>query len=236
MTKPKKTAPSTGVSIGRAGGREAVKPETAGHQETGFEAPPARTAKKKLGVPVNANPGAGANTQATPPPATIIPEELESIWDDAVAKEFSALRKQQQDFLLVYLRTGSAATAWRQGYDRPLAGEHLASNSGYQVLEGIGVNAIVKRLQDQKTADLFMVIHGYREMASATKPEWTEDSKGQWQNVGNVPDWQARKEAYAGLRKIRALDAPVQIHHTGEVTNKVVHQYDLPKKVSVGKS
>lgn len=166
----------------------------------------------------------------TPVPAveTDIPEELQTVWDNEIATLFAGLRPQQQDFLLVYLREGNAAEAYRKAYN-PLAKEHLASVSGSKLVASVGISAILAKFNDYKTEALFTVVQGYREMAKATKPEWVQDENGQWENVGDAPDWQARKEAFLGIRKVHGLDQPAEVKHSGEVTSKV-QIVNLPTK------
>jgi hypothetical protein len=175
---------------------------------------------------------AKSGTKSTPitldPAESDIPEELAAVWDNGIAAAFKALRPQQQEFLLCYLREGNAAAAYRKAYN-PLAKDHLASVSGSQMLASLGIQPILAKFASIKTEALFTVIHGYREMAQAVKPEWKQDKDGQWENVGDAPDWQARKEALIGIRKIHGLDAADKVEHTGEITSKVV-QVELPKK------
>lgn len=157
-----------------------------------------------------------------------IPEELQAVWDKDIAAAFQALRPQQQDFLLCYLREGNAAAAYRFAYNK-LAKDHLASVCGSQHLATLGIQSILLKFASIKTEALFQVIHGYREMAQATKPEWVQDEDTkQWENVGDVPDWQARKEAFLGIRKIHGLDAAEKVDTT--VKGSVVHVYGPEKK------
>ncbi len=147
-----------------------------------------------------------------------IPEELEPLWNEEIATAFQALRPQQQDFLLCYLREGNAAAAYRHAYNK-LAKDHLASVCGSQHLATLGIQAILTKFASFKTEALFTVIKGYREMAEATRPEWVQDDETkQWENVGNVPDWQARKEAFLGIRKIHGLDAAEKKEVSGSIT------------------
>jgi len=174
--------------------------------------------------------GKAASTIKIKPPGhakTVIPEELESVWDEAVAQAFAALRPQQQTFLLAYLGTGNAAESYRRAYN-PLAKDHLAGNAGAQALETIGISGILAKFQSQRTHDLFLVVKTYREMAEATKPEWTEDSDGQWQNVGDVPDWKARKDGADGLSKIRGLNAPEKVED--DRLNALLTHMNRPKE------
>lgn len=147
---------------------------------------------------------------------TSIPEELEAVWDDKVAAEFAALRPKQQDFLLHYLRTGNAAEAYRRAYNNAV-GDHQASSQGAQAMASKGIEAILTLFQEQKTHDLFLCINTLREMAQATKPEWVEDKDGQWQNVGDAPDWGARKDAVVNLAKLRGLNAAEEKKITGSL-------------------
>jgi hypothetical protein len=162
------------------------------------------------------------------PPA---PEELATVWDDTIAAGFKSLRPQQQDFLLAYLRTGNAAEAYRQAYNK-LASDHLASVAGSRLVASVGIEPILAKFASYKTEALFTVVQGYREMAKATNPKWVQDKDGQWENVGDAPDWQARKEAYLGIRKVHGLDQPAEVKHSGEVTSKV-QIVNLPTKKKV---
>lgn len=169
--------------------------------------------------------------KAAPLVKAVIPDELETVWDTEIAKAFQALRPQQQDFLLQYLRCGNQAEAYRRTYNSQ-AGDHLASNAGGQALESIGISSILAKFATQKTAMLFKVINGYSEMAEATKPNWVKDENGQYENAGNDPDWIARDKALTGIRKVYGLDQPAEVKHSGEITSKVV-QVNLPTKKSV---
>lgn len=160
---------------------------------------------------------------------TVIPEELETIWDDDIAAAFAKMNEKQQNFLTSYLRTGDPAQSYRTGYNRPMASPHLAANSAYQILESIGIQAVMQKIQAQRTGDLFLVVKTFREMAEASKPEWTEDKNGQWQNVGDVPDWKARKDAADGLAKLRGLNAPAEVKQSLDITSRVI-QVELPTK------
>ena len=176
---------------------------------------------------------APARTEGIPNPEgshAPIPEELETVWDTEIAAIFADLSLKHQDFLLCYLRCGNQAEAYRQVYN-PLAKDHLATNGGGQVLASIGISSILLKFANQKTAVLFKVINGYSEMAEATKPNWVKDENGQYENAGNDPDWQARKEAFSGMRKVFGLDAPTETKLSGEILSKVV-QVELPKKDS----
>jgi len=155
-----------------------------------------------------------------------IPEELQTVWDDEIAQAFQALRPQQQDFLIAYLNTGNAAEAYRRAYN-PMAKDHLASVAGSRCVASVGIEPILQKFASNKTEVLFTVVHGYREMAQATKPNWVQDKDGQWENVGNDPDWQARKEAYLGMRKVHGIDPAERVDHT--VKAQIV-QVELPKK------
>jgi hypothetical protein len=156
------------------------------------------------------------------------PEELAAVWDDEIAKAFQALRPQQQNFLMAYMRTGNAAESYRQAYNK-LAKDHLASVAGSQVLASIGITSILSKFEDQKTADMFLIVQTYREMIQATKPEWVQNDEDKtWENVGDVPDWKARKDAADGLAKLRGLNAAEKVDHT--VQAKVVHVIAPPKK------
>ncbi len=157
---------------------------------------------------------------------TVIPEELSSVWDKDVAAAFDNLRPQQQDFLTAYLHTGIAAAAYRKAYN-PQASDHLSSVAGSRMLSSVGIELILLKFASNKTEALFTVLNGYREMAQATKADWVKDENGQYENAGDTPDWQARKEAFIGLRKIHGLDAAERIDHT--VKTQVV-QVELPKK------
>lgn len=164
---------------------------------------------------------------ADAPPAPI-PEELAPVWDKDIAATFAGMKPQHQTFLLVYLREGNAAEAYRKTYN-PMAKDHLAAVCGSQVLTTTDIQSILTKFASQKTEALFTVIAGYREMAVATKPEWVQNEEDKtWENVGDVPDWQARKEAFIGIRKIHGLDAAEKVDAT--VTNKVVHVYGPQKK------
>lgn len=174
---------------------------------------------------IEAAPGAPAKLESG------IPEELATVWDEDIAKAFRSLLPKQQDFLFHFLRTGVAAEAYRKAYNQ-LASDHLAAVCGSRMLTSAGIAEILAKFANQKTEALFMVIKGYREMAQACKPEWKQDKDGQWENVGDVPDWYARKEAYLGIRKVHGLDAPAEMKHSGAVA--MTHKYDIPNKRPVG--
>ncbi len=159
------------------------------------------------------------------------PEELATVWDDEIARLFSDLRPQQQEFLIAYLNTGNSAEAYRRVYN-PLAKDHLASVAGSRLVASVGIEPILAKFNSYKTEALFSVVQGYREMSKATKPEWVQDKEGQWENVGDVPDWQARKEALLGIRKIHGLDQPAEVKHSGDVA--MTHKYDIPNKRPIG--
>ena len=160
-----------------------------------------------------------AKSRATPEKdaESDIPEELQAVWDEEIAKGFKSLRPQQQDFLIAYLNTGNAAEAYRRAYN-PLAKDHLASVSGSKLVASVGIEPILAKFASNKTEALLIVTNGYREMAQATKPEWVKDENGQHENAGDSPDWQARKEAFLGLRKIHGLDSAEKKEISGSVT------------------
>lgn len=160
----------------------------------------------------------------------VIPEELSTVWDDDIAKTFKSLRPQQQDFLIAYLNTGNGSEAYRRAYN-PLAKEHLASVSGSRLLASVGIAPIIDKFASNKTEALFLVTQGYRDMAKATKPNWVKDDSGQYENAGDDPDWQARKEAYLGMRKVHGLDQPTEIKGSMELTSRVI-QVELPTKIN----
>ncbi len=208
---------SPGSSIGRAGGGESPLTRV---DSTSTPGP-----KKAKNVAKSAlAPGQDPDLEVK----TDIPEELQTVWDDEIAALFANLRPQQQDFLLVYLREGNAAEAYRQAYNK-MAKEHLASVSGSKLVASVGIAPILAKFNDYKTEALFTVVQGYREMAKATQPKWVQDKDGQWENVGDAPDWQARKEAFIGIRKVHGLDQPAEVKHSGEIVSKVV-QVQLPTK------
>lgn len=161
-------------------------------------------------------------------PLESIPDELETLWDDKVSEAFGKLNPKQQDFLLVYIRKGNAAEAYRKAYN-PLADSHLSTVCGNGILSNPIMGNILLKLTEQKTADLLLVSKTFREMVEATKPEWVEDKNGQWQNVGDVPDWKARKDAADGLAKLRGLNSPAEVKHSGEVTSKIL-QINMPTR------
>lgn len=144
------------------------------------------------------------------PPEYPIPEELAIVWDPAVAEAFAALRPQQQDFLLAYLRTGNGSESYRLAYNK-LAGDHLASVAGSRLVACVGISLILQRFTDRKTEALFRVTKTFFDLTEASKPEWVEDSKGQWVNAGDAPDWKARKDGADGLCKIYGLNAPEKV-------------------------
>ena len=141
---------------------------------------------------------------------TEIPEELEQVWDDSIAQAFAALKPKQQDFLLHFLRCGNASEAYRKAYN-PVAKDHLAHCAGSQALGSIGVRAVLDKFNDQKALALFTVSKTYFDMTQAVKPEWEKDGDGQYENVGDVPDWMARDKGAAGLCKIYGLNAPEKV-------------------------
>lgn len=194
-----------------------MKPSKKNRDIIGCDETPVPPKKKREAIPKRQQkPPAAVDA----PPATI-PEELETVWDKDIAAGFQSLRPQQQNFLLAYLRTGNAAEAYRQAYNK-LASDHLASVAGSRLVASVGIEPILAKFASYKTEALFTVVHGYREMAKATKPEWVQDKAGQWENVGDAPDWAARKEAYLGIRKVHGLDQPAEVKHSGEITSKVV--------------
>jgi hypothetical protein len=158
-----------------------------------------------------------------------IPEELSTVWDDDIAQAFKSIRPQQQDFLIAYLNTGNSAEAYRRAYN-PLAKEHLASVAGSRLLASVGISLILDKFANNKTEALFLVTQGYRDMAKATKPNWVKDENGQYENAGDDPDWQARKEAYLGMRKVHGLDQPTEIKGSMDITSRVI-QVELPTKI-----
>lgn len=166
-----------------------------------------------------------------PPAQSEPPEELAAVWDGGIASIFAGMKPKHQDFLLCYIRTGNAAEAYRKAYN-PLAKDHLAAVCGSQVLSTTDIQSILAKFASHKTEALFTVLHGYREMAQATKPEWKQDKDGQWENVGDAPDWQARKEALIGIRKVHGLDAADKVEHSGNLA--MTHKYDIPNKRPVG--
>ena len=155
-----------------------------------------------------------------------IPEELETVWDKDVAEVMARMKPKHQDFLLCYIREGNAAAAYRKVYN-PLAKDHLAAVGGSQLLTTNDIHSVLLKFASQKTEALFTVIQGYRDMAQATKADWVKDESGQYENAGDTPDWQARKEALLGLRKIHGLDSAEKSEV--KVSSEVVI-VELPKK------
>jgi hypothetical protein len=167
----------------------------------------------------------GAKSEAPASAPSACPEELATVWDDEIALRFQALRPQQQNFLLAYLQTGNSAEAYRQAYNK-LASDHLASVAGSRLVASVGIEPILSKFASYKTEALFTVVQGYREMAKATNPKWVRDKDGQWENVGDAPDWQARKEAYLGIRKVHGLDQPAEVKTTHTVQSLTDDQLD----------
>ena len=96
------------------------------------------------------------------------PHKLSTAWEPALAQAFEALMPQQQDFLLVYLKTGNDAEAYRRSYN-PNAEPHLASVCGSQTLATTGILEALKRFESKKVELLWLISQTYREMILATK-------------------------------------------------------------------
>src|SRR6187431_2106586 len=120
---------------------------------------PAPKSKKREATP-RAPKVPPATVDAPPAPSPDIPEELQPVWDKDIATAFQALRPQQQDFLLCYLREGNAAAAYRFAYNK-MAKDHLASVCGSQHLASLGIQSILLKFASIKTEALFTVIKGY---------------------------------------------------------------------------
>lgn len=164
---------------------------------------------------------------------SVIPEELEPVWDASVAEAFQSLRPKQQDFILHYIQTGNAADSYRRAYN-PNASDHFASSLGAQAMASNGIKTILSKFEEQKTHDLFLCVKTLREMAGANKPQWQQDRDGQWENAGDVPDWLARKHAVDGLTKLRGLNAADKVEHSGEIQSKIIRLAMPIKDTDVG--
>ena len=134
-----------------------------------------------------------------------IPEELAGIWGEEVKAVFAALRPKHQKFLVVYVRTGIAAEAYRQVYN-PFAKDHLAAVCGSQIMTTLGIKAILKRLADTRMEDLFLVRETFREAATkAVKPIYAKDADGQPEKVEDIPDYDIRVKAGDRLARLNRL-------------------------------
>ena len=153
-------------------------------------------------------------------------ESLRTIWDADTEKTFKKLSQKQKNFVIEYLKTFHGGEAYKAAYN-PQCNNLLAASCGSRLLANPNVAKIMSVFNDNKIEAVSMVVHGYREMSRATKPEWLKGEDGQYENVGELPDWQARKEALLGLRKVHGIDAAekTETKHTGEVV--IV---ELPKK------
>ena len=161
-------------------------------------------------------------------PVNDCPEELQIIWDDKVAEAFHALRPKQQDFLLHYLNCGNAAASYRKAYN-PMATDAVSSANGSRLVASDSMGAVLEKFINRKTEALFTVANTYFEMTSASKAEWHKDELGQYENIGDVPDWRARKDGADGLCKLYGLCAPAQVKTEPQVHGRVVI-VQLPKK------
>lgn len=145
-----------------------------------------------------------------------VPEELELVWDDKVAEAFAALVPKQQSFLIEYLKSWNGSDAYRKAYN-PLARDEVASANASRLIASDKVGVILARFQERKTEALFTVARTYFDMNQATKPEWVETKDGTWENVGDVPDWKARKDGADGLCKVYGLNAAEKKEITGSL-------------------
>lgn len=171
------------------------------------------------------------NAKSRNPDTNIVvqpPEELRTVWNTEIEEAFRALNARQQKFLLVYFRTGVAAEAYRQSYN-PLSSAHLATVCGSEILSNPVMQPFLAKMTETRTADLLLIKQTFRDMTEAVKPQWQQDKDGQWENVGDVPDWKARKDGADGLARLEGMYDRAESHITPPIQGGVVI-IELPRK------
>ncbi|MDQ2999898.1 MAG: terminase small subunit [Fibrobacterota bacterium] len=163
---------------------------------------------------------------------TDIPEELESVWDPAIAVAFKALLPKQQDFILQYIQTWNAAEAYRRSHNH-LAKDTVASANGSRLVANDSIGVILAKFANNKTEALFLVQKTYNDAAQlASKPIFGKDDLGQPILVMEQPDYAVRVKAAEAIAKLHGLNQPAEVKHSGEITSKVI-QVNLPTKKPV---
>jgi len=175
-----------------------------------------------------------AKPEASLPAKTAIPEELEAVWDEETSSDWETLNINQRGFITAFLgpARGNASEAYRIGYNRPLLNTDTTHGLAASVLRSPTLCRILEKFLSNKTEVMFTVVNGYREMAQASKPNWVKDDEGQYENAGDLPDWQARNWAFTGLRGVYGLD---KTKDDGPATQtNIIVQVQLPSRPDNG--
>ena len=162
----------------------------------------------------------------------VIPEELEAVWDDEIAKVFKGLLPKQQNFLVTYVSCWNAAEAYRKSHN-PLAKTETASANGSRLIANDSVSLILAKFANNKTEALFLVQKTYNEAArEASKPIFGKDDEGQPILVMDQPDYAVRVKAAEAIAKLHGLNQPAEIKHSGDIA--MTHKYNIPNKRPIG--
>lgn len=152
------------------------------------------------------------------------PEELATVWNEEVRLAFESLTPKHQAFLLEYLKTWNASAAYRAIYN-PMASPQVSSACGSRVLGIASIQTILKRFQDTRTEDLFLVKAVFKEAATeAVKPIFGKDEAGQPCHIEDIPDYDVRVKGATQLAKLsRLFDDPEETpEHPEGPTRKVI--------------
>lgn len=141
----------------------------------------------------------------------VVPEELEMIWDDEVARLFRTLPPNRQKFLVAYIREQHGTKAYREAYN-PLASDNVGRACAGQILANPTVRAILERFTDRSLEALFVVPKTLFEAATtAMKPVFGKDEEGQPCHIEDLPDHDVRIKGALGLAKLYGLNAPEKV-------------------------
>lgn len=189
------------------------------------DAPPAHQKKVETVAKSGHTPGQDPDLEANPD----IPEELNAVWDDGIAKTFQAMPPKHQTFLLAYVKCWNAAASYRQSHN-PLASDTVSSANGSRLVANDSISLILQKFANNKTEALFLVQKTYNDAArEATKPIFGKDDLGQPILVMEQPDYAVRVKAAEAIAKLHGLNQPAEVKHSGEIVSKVV-QVQLPTK------
>jgi len=129
-------------------------------------------------------------------------KEIRSTGDPEAIRLFNALKGRHKKFVCHYLLERSAARAYRKAYDNPSMKSESASACGCRLLKQQHVKAFLDEFLDRRVEAYHKVVGTYMDMMDATNPRWLQDKEGQWENVGDDPDWRSRKSGAEGISKL----------------------------------
>ena len=127
----------------------------------------------------------------------LAPEELESVWDIETAECWSNLNPKQQDFFIAWLNNGyNASEAHRAVYDK-LASNPVAAACGSRRLSSANIQAIARKLSENKGTELLLVKKAYIDALGAETPIFGDGEK-----IMDLEDHKTRISAAEKLAKL----------------------------------